>query len=54
MLMMTSPLILKKKKSKSHNHNHTNPYKERFMKEQKEEKGYTPVRQYSLFDDKED
>lgn len=43
-----------KTEKKRHNHNHTNPYKERFMKEQKEEKGYTPVRQYSLFDDKED
>lgn len=37
-------------KKKRHEHNHGNPYKEQFMKK-KEEKGYTPQRQYSLFDD---
>lgn len=41
------PATLKKKR---HEHNHGNPYKEQFMKKQ-EEKGYTPQRQYSLFDD---
>ncbi len=43
-----------KAEKKRHNHSHTNPYKERFIKEQNDQKGYTPVRQYSLFDDKED
>lgn len=36
---------------KRHNHNHVNPYKERFLKQQNENKGYTPMRQYSLFDE---
>lgn len=40
----------KKTEKKRHEHNHTNPFKERFMKQN--DKGYTPVRQYSLFDDK--
>ncbi|MBQ7133133.1 MAG: cell division protein ZapA [Ruminococcus sp.] len=39
-----------KSEKKRHNHNHSNPYKERFLKQQNEQKGYTPVRQYSLFD----
>ncbi len=38
------------KQKKKHDHSHVNPYKENFMKKQ-EEKGYTPQRQYSLFDD---
>ena len=38
------------KPKKKHDHSHVNPYKENFMKKQ-EEKGYTPQRQYSLFDD---
>lgn len=46
-----SPVQTPKSEKKRHNHNHTNPYKERFMKQQNEQKGYTPVRQYSLFDD---
>ena len=37
-------------KKKRHEHNHENPYKQQYMKKQ-EEKGYTPQRQYSLFDD---
>ena len=37
-------------KKKRHEHNHENPYKQQYMKRQ-EEKGYTPQRQYSLFDD---
>lgn len=41
----------KKADKKRHNHEHKNPYKERFMKQQAEEKGYTPMRQYSFFDD---
>ena len=40
----------KKNDKKRHEHNHVNPFKERFMKQN--DKGYTPVRQYSLFDDK--
>lgn len=41
----------KKADKKRHNHEHVNPYKERFMKQQGEDKGYTPMRQYSFFDD---
>ena len=41
----------KKADKKRHNHEHKNPYKERFMKQQSEEKGYTPMRQYSFFDE---
>ena len=37
-------------KKKRHEHNHETPYKQQYMKRQ-EEKGYTPQRQYSLFDD---
>lgn len=40
----------KKADKKRHSHEHKNPYKERFMKQQDEQKGYTPLRQYSLFD----
>lgn len=40
----------KKSEKKRHEHNHINPFKERFQKQN--DKGYTPVRQYSLFDDK--
>lgn len=39
-----------KNDKKRHDHKHVNPFKERFM--QNNDKGYTPVRQYSLFDDK--
>ena len=35
---------------KKHEHEHTNPYKQQFMNK-KEDKGYQPQRQYSLFDD---
>lgn len=38
---------------KRHNHNHVNPYKERFMQQQ-DNKGYTPNRQYTLFDNKDE
>jgi len=41
-----------KASKKRHEHNHTNPYKEQFMNK-KEDKGYQPQRQYSLFDDQE-
>lgn len=41
----------KKADKKRHNHEHKNPYKERFMKQQRDEKGYTPMRQYSFFDE---
>ena len=41
----------KKADKKRHNHEHKNPYKERFIKQQSEEKGYTPMRQYSFFDE---
>ena len=40
-----------KAEKKRHNHEHVNPYKEKFMSKNKEDKGYTPVRQYSLFDE---
>ena len=40
-----------KAEKKRHNHEHVNPYKEKFMNKNKEDKGYTPVRQYSLFDE---
>lgn len=43
-----------KSDKKRHNHSHVNPYKERFIKQQAEQKGYTPVRQYSLFDKLDD
>lgn len=35
-------------KKKKHEHNYVNPFKQQFM--QNKEKGYTPQRQYSLFD----
>lgn len=41
----------KKSDKKRHDHKHVNPFKERFA-QQNDSKGYTPVRQYSLFDDK--
>ena len=41
----------KKADKKRHNHEHKNPYKERFIKQQSDEKGYTPMRQYSFFDE---
>lgn len=41
----------KKTDKKRHSHEHKNPFKERFMKQQNEQKGYTPIRQYSLFDE---
>lgn len=43
-----------KNDKKRHNHEHVNPFKERFMQKKAGDKGYTPVRQYSLFDDKKD
>lgn len=49
----TAPAPVAKNDKKRHNHNHINPYKERFM-QQKENKGYTPNRQYTLFDEKDD
>ncbi|MBQ8057439.1 MAG: cell division protein ZapA [Ruminococcus sp.] len=44
----------KKPDKKRHSHEHKNPFKERFLKQQSEQKGYTPLRQYSLFDDETD
>lgn len=48
-----APAISTEKKTdkKRHSHEHKNPFKERFMKQQNEQKGYTPIRQYSLFDE---
>ncbi len=46
-----APAQAPKSEKKRHNHSHSNPYKERFLKQQNEQKGYTPIRQYSLFDD---
>lgn len=43
-----------KAEKKRHSHEHKNPYKERFLKQQSEQKGYTPLRQYSLFDEQAD
>ena len=43
--------IPKKEKKNRHEHNHGNPYRDRFMREKDEAKGYTQQRQYSLFDD---
>lgn len=40
-----------KAEKKRHNHEHVNPYKEKFLSKNKNDKGYTPVRQYSLFDE---
>lgn len=39
-----------KSEKKRHNHEHVNPFKEKFM-QQNNDKGYTPVRQYTLFDE---
>ncbi len=44
--------IQQKTSKKKHEHAHTNPYKEQFMNK-KEDKGYQPQRQYSLFDDQQ-
>lgn len=41
-----------KQEKKRHNHAHVNPYKERFMQQKQTDKGYTPTRQYTLFDNK--
>ena len=48
------PAPASKADKKRHNHDHVNPYKERYMQKKADEKGYTPVRQYSLFDDSKD
>ena len=40
-----------KVEKKRHNHEHVNPYKEKFLSKNKNDKGYTPVRQYSFFDE---
>lgn len=48
------PAPAPKADKKRHNHEHVNPYKERFMQKKAEDKGYTPVRQYSFFDDNKD
>ena len=36
---------------KRHSHEHVNPYKEKALQKNNSEKGYTPVRQYSFFDE---
>ncbi len=46
------PVPAPKADKKRHNHSHVNPYKERFMQQQ-DNKGYTPNRQYTLFDNKD-
>ena len=46
------PAPAPKADKKRHNHSHVNPYKERFMQQQ-DNKGYTPNRQYTLFDNKD-
>ncbi len=43
-----------KSDKKRHNHEHVNPFRQRHMEQKDEKKGYTPVRQYSLFEDKKD
>ena len=40
----------RKEKKNRHEHKHTNPYKQQFMQQQGQPKGYTQQRQYSLFD----
>ncbi len=40
-----------KSDKKRHNHDHVNPYKEKYSQKNNSDKGYTPVRQYSLFDE---
>ncbi len=47
-----APAPVAKSEKKRHNHNHVNPYKERFMQQKNDNKGYTPNRQYTLFDEK--
>lgn len=42
-----------KEKKNRHDHSHVNPYKQQFIQKQKEQKGYTQQRQYSLFDEDE-
>ncbi len=42
-----------KEKKNRHDHSHVNPYKQQFMQKQKEQKGYTQQRQYSLLDEDE-
>lgn len=42
-----------REKKNRHDHAHVNPYKQQFMQKQKEQKGYTQQRQYSLFDEDE-
>ena len=42
-----------REKKNRHDHAHLNPYKQQFMQKQKEQKGYTQQRQYSLFDEDE-
>ena len=42
-----------REKKNRHDHAHVNPYKQQFMQKQKEQKGYTQQRQYSLFDENE-
>lgn len=42
-----------REKKNRHDHAHMNPYKQQFMQKQKEQKGYTQQRQYSLFDEDE-
>ncbi len=42
-----------REKKNRHDHSHVNPYKQQFMQKQKEQKGYTQQRQYSLFDEDE-
>lgn len=37
-------------KKPRHEHKHENPYKQKFENRQSEQKGYTPQRQYTLFD----
>lgn len=39
-----------KEKKNRHEHNHVNPYQQKYMQKKDEQKGYTPQRQYSLFD----
>lgn len=49
-----APVIKPQKEKKNrHDHSHVNPYKQQFMQKQKEQKGYTQQRQYSLFDENE-
>lgn len=45
---------VQKSEKKRHNHEHINPYREQFMQKKAENKGYTPTRQYNLFDESKD